>query len=305
MERKGFLGGSDAAAAVGLSRWQPAYELWLEKTGQLVAKEERPQEVAERLEWGLELEEAIGRIYSRRTGYAIRRRAHETGVAHKEHPFLVAHVDYVVVGERRGMDSKNIGGIYYAQSEEWGEPGTDQVPTEIYLQAMHYMAVLEYDFWDIAALVGGNRLVIYTVPRDEAVIHDLVEGEREFWQMVQENKAPPLDYDHPKTLELLQRQHREVKPVAISAPAALLPYVDVFEREKKRMLQAKDVADGCKARILEVMGTAGALILPDGTGYTRKEVSKKAYTVEAQRYIELRRSEKLAEKMVGETKRLK
>jgi len=288
-DRKGFLGGSDAAAAVGLSRWQPAYELWLEKTGQLVAKEERPAEVAERLEWGLEMEQAIGRVYARRTGYQIRRKAQTLGIHHVQYPFLVAHVDYVVVGQRRGMDCKNVGGIYFAQSDEWGEPGTDQVPTEIYLQAQHYLAVLEYDFWDIAALVGGNSLKIFTVPRDEGVIHDLVEGECEFWEMVQTNTAPPLDYDHKRTLELLQRQHREVKPVTVDAPPSLLPWCDVFEQAKERIKAEQAVADGAKARILEVIGTAGALQLPNGARYTRNLIQKKGYTVEAQSYIELRR----------------
>lgn len=289
MDRKGFIGGSDCAAALGLSRWQPAYELWLEKTGQLVPAEERPVEVAERLEWGQELEEAIGRIYSRRTGFKIRRRAQDAGVVHPQHPFIVAHVDYVVVGQRRGMDSKNVGSIYYAQSDEWGEPGTDQVPTEIFLQCQHYISILDYDFWDIAALVGGNRLVIYTVPRDEALISDIVQGECEFWDMVRRKVAPPLDYDHPKTLELLQRQHRDVKPVTIDAPMDLLPWCATFEESKKKVKEYTQVANAAKSRILEAMGPAGALVLPSGDTYNRKEVRKGAYQVAEQRYVELRR----------------
>lgn len=290
-DRSKFLGGSDAAAAVGLSRWQPAYELWLEKTGQLAPITERPQEAAERLEWGNEMEEAIGRVYSRRTGNKIWRRAQEAGVQHKKYPFLVAHVDYVIVGadERRGLDCKNVGGIYFAQSNEWGEPGTDQVPTEIYLQAQHYLAVLEYDFWDIAALVGGNRLHIFTVPRDDGVIHDLVEGECEFWEMVKDKRAPTLDYDHPKTVELLQRQHREVRPVTVQAPPALLPWCDVFEQAKAKIKMEQAVAEGAKARILEAIGTAGAIQLPSGESYVRKEIRKAAYEVAEQRYIEIRR----------------
>ena len=130
-DRSTFIGGSEAAASVGLSRWQPAQELYLEKTGQLVPKEDRPEEVAERMEWGLEMEEAIGRVYSRRTGFKIRRRAQDAGIEHPQHSFIRAHVDYVVVGQRRGMDCKSVGGIYFAQSDEWGDPGSDQVPTEI------------------------------------------------------------------------------------------------------------------------------------------------------------------------------
>ena len=289
MDRMGYLGGSDAAAAVGLSKWQPAYELWLEKTGQLVPKEERPAEVAERLEWGNEMEAAIGRVYSRRTGFKIQRKAQETGIRSKEFPFMLAHVDYVVVGQRRGMDCKNVGGIYYAQSDEWGEPGSDQVPTHIYLQAQHYMAVLDYELWDIAALVGGNNLQIYTVPRDSGVIADLTLGEAEFWKMVETKTPPPLDYDHPKTLELLQRQHRDVKPVTVDAPLDLLPWCETFEQSKKRIKEYSDVANAAKARILETIGTAGALLMPDGSSYNRKIISKKEYTVAATTYVELRK----------------
>lgn len=292
IDRTTFLGGSDCAAALGLSRWQPAYELWLEKTGQLVPKEERPADVAERLEWGNEMEAAIGRVYSRRTGFKIKRRAQEVGVNHPKHPFLRAHVDYVIVGQRRGMDCKNVGGIYYAQSDEWGEPGSDNVPTHIYLQAQHYMAVLDYELWDIAALVGGNNLQIYTVPRDEGVIVDLVEGECEFWEMVQTKTPPPMDYDHPKTLELLQRQHRDVRPVTVDAPLDLLPWCETFEDAKKKMKEYKGVADGAKSRILEEMGLAGAILLPDGSSYVRKVVQKESYEVGPQRYVELRRKKK-------------
>ena len=288
-DRLTYLGGSDAAAAAGLSRWQPAYELWLEKTGQLMPVEERPAEVAERLEWGNEMEEAIGRVYARRTGFKIRRRAHEAGVAHPKHPFLVAHVDYVVVGQRRIMDSKNVGGITYAQSEEWGEPGTDQVPTEIYLQGQHYLSILDYEFFDVAALVGGNRLHIYTVPRDEGVIASLTEAEVEFWAMVQSRTAPPIDYDHPKTLDLLQRQHRDVRPVTVDAPPDLLPWCATFEDCKNRIKEYTAAANAAKARILDTIGTAGALLLPDGTTYNRKVVSKASYQVAAQQYVELRR----------------
>ncbi len=163
------------------------------------------------------------------------------------------------------------------------------MPTEIYLQAQHYLAILDYQFWDIAALVGGNSLKIFTVPRDEAVIADLIEGECEFWGMVKTKTPPPIDYDHKRTLELLQRQHRDVKPVTIDAPLDLLPWCATFEDAKRHIKQYKDVENAAKARILETMGTAGALLLPDGTTYNRKTISKAAYHVDAQQYVELRR----------------
>jgi predicted phage-related endonuclease len=36
MERIGFIGSSDAAAVLGLSRWKTPLQIWAEKTGQVV-----------------------------------------------------------------------------------------------------------------------------------------------------------------------------------------------------------------------------------------------------------------------------
>ena len=66
----------------------------------------------------------------------------------------------------------------------------------------------------------------------------------------------------------------------------------MLQGDEVRPVLGDAVADACKARILEAIGTAGALELPDGSLYTRKQVNKAAYTVEAQSYIELRRKSK-------------
>lgn len=43
--RKEGIGGSDAAAIVGLSKWKSPYQLWLEKTGQVEAEDISDKEV--------------------------------------------------------------------------------------------------------------------------------------------------------------------------------------------------------------------------------------------------------------------
>lgn len=286
MNRMGAIGGTDTAAALGLSRYKSAHELWLEKTGQL---EPKPPANPELLEFGHEFEALIGRVYARRTGYKIQRYAQETGVAHPKHPFLVGHIDYRVVGQRRIADCKNVNQMYFSRSPEWGEPGTDQVPTEIFLQMMTYLACLAYDLADVAVLVGGNNLNVYTVERDDTLIGTIEDGLAEFWDLVQTRTPPALDYDHPGTLDLLTRKFKGSFGPSIEAPAALLPWVEVFEQSKARAREADKVADACKARILEAMGGAATLRLPDGATYRRTLVEKAAYTVEAQSYVEMRR----------------
>ena len=284
MNRIGYLGGTDTSAALGLSPWKSAHELYLEKTGQLAPREPDNPEL---LEFGHEFEALIGRVYARRTGYKIARHMQEQGVAHPRHPFIVGHIDYRVVGQRRGMDSKNVNQMYYARSPEWGEPGTDQVPTDIYLQGMTYLACTQWDLWDFAVLVGGNNLNVYTIERDEKLILDIEDGLAEFWEMVQSRTPPPLDYEHPRTLDLLARKYKGVAGPAMEAPEALVPWCRVFEDAKARIKREEAVADGAKARILEAMGEAGKLMLPDGGAYTRKHVHRDAYTVAPADYVTL------------------
>lgn len=64
--RKTGIGGSDAAAAVGLSPYKSQLELWLEKTGRdagLVTPD--PQDTKEPVYWGTLLEPIVAAAYTR------------------------------------------------------------------------------------------------------------------------------------------------------------------------------------------------------------------------------------------------
>ena len=62
-ERRQGIGGSDAAAAVGLSPWKTRLELWLEKTGQTPDREETPE-----MRRGTLLEPVVKQLYADATG---------------------------------------------------------------------------------------------------------------------------------------------------------------------------------------------------------------------------------------------
>jgi putative phage-type endonuclease len=64
-QRRHGIGGSDAAAALGLSPWKTPLSLYLEKTG-----DARPFRDNESMLWGRVLEPAIRAEYTRRTGIA-------------------------------------------------------------------------------------------------------------------------------------------------------------------------------------------------------------------------------------------
>ena len=64
-DRTKFIGGSDAAAVVGLSRWKSPIELWAEKTGQV-----EPEDVSDKMavRVGKKLESAVAEFFEEETG---------------------------------------------------------------------------------------------------------------------------------------------------------------------------------------------------------------------------------------------
>ena len=180
--RKTFIGGSSAAAALGMSPWQTPLELWLEMTG----RKERPDISGKgAVKWGIYLEDPVAQEFSRVTGLKIRRDS--TSFVHPEHEFMGGHIDRRIVGRREGLEVKTAG---FFAGQEWGEEGTDSVPLHYLIQAVHYMAVTGWDGWHFAVLIGGQDFRTYFVPRDEELIARVIEGERQFWSYIVEDIPP-------------------------------------------------------------------------------------------------------------------
>ncbi len=73
--RRGGIGGSDAAAAVGLHPYQSALELWMDKTGRQSASEanSEPTEPNSPTFWGQLLEPTVAEAYAQITDRKVRR----------------------------------------------------------------------------------------------------------------------------------------------------------------------------------------------------------------------------------------
>ena len=72
--RKGGIGSSDAAAAVGLNPYKSQLELWLEKTGRDGSLPKLdPHDEESPAYWGNILEPIVAAHYTKRSGYRVRR----------------------------------------------------------------------------------------------------------------------------------------------------------------------------------------------------------------------------------------
>jgi putative phage-type endonuclease len=282
-ERRSGVGGSDVAPILGVSPFKTAYEVWLEKAS--VALERSPTDTLERVHFGRLMEDIIAREYARREGVKVRRK--HVLLRHPRYPWMIASVDRLIDGRRCGLECKNVDAMAFRLGD-WGEQGTDQVPDEYVLQCQHYMIVLDYPVWHLAACVGGNRLVSFVVERDNELSEMLVEAEHEFWQHVERCEPPAIDYAHPTSQGVLARLYTGTNGETVLLGEDIAHWHDVKEQADRLSKQYDDVSRVARNHILEAIGAASIGVLPDGSAYRRKVIERKAYAVEAATYVDCR-----------------
>lgn len=180
--RRTGIGGSDCAAALGMSKWQSQLALWLDKLGQ-----GKPVEETESMYWGTVMEPVLLAEFSKRTG----KDAQPCPLMFQsvEYPFMLADLDGIV---REPDGSTSIIEIKTANSfavADWN----DGVPTQYYLQVQHYMATVDLAKTYLCVLLGGCEFQIHEIERDEETINNLIALEHDFWQKVLTKTQPEVD----------------------------------------------------------------------------------------------------------------
>ena len=173
------IGGSDAAAAIGVSRWKSPLQLYLEKSGEI----EQP-EAGEAAYWGNVLESVVADEFTKRTGKKVQRV--NRILIHPEHQFMIANIDRRVVGENAILECKTTSAW---NSKEWWD---GEIPEEYIIQVTHYLAVTGAEKAYVAVLIGGNRFEWKEIERDEELIEMMIAKESEFWRCVETQTPPPI-----------------------------------------------------------------------------------------------------------------
>lgn len=240
--RRNGIGGSDAAAILGMSPWKSPMDVWLEKTGEFT----RDDEESEQMYWGTVLEAVVAEEFTRRTGLKTRRR--NAILQSRQHPFMIANVDRLVVGEPAGLECKTTG-LYNADDWRIG------IPEYYYPQVQHYMAVTGYDTWYVAVLIGGQEYKHYKVPRDDGFIRELVAAESDFWRRVTEKVPPPIDGTDAST-ELLKRLYPEAEEgTEIELPLDALALINEYEDACRQEKEIQHVKNEAANKLKEMLGS--------------------------------------------------
>jgi putative phage-type endonuclease len=238
--RRTGIGGSDAAAAVGMSKWKTPLQLWLEKRGEAETSESEP------MRWGTLLEPVVRQEYANRTGRTVI--VPPGQLRHARLTFAIANVDGIADEEilYEGKTART--------AEGWGEPGSDEVPPDYMIQTQHCMAVAGLAVAHVAVLIGGSDFRIYEVPADPELQELLLEQEAEFWRRVIENDPP-----EPTSLDDVRRRWRFSNGLSVPATAEVLAAAAELRGLKQAIALADERAESLAAFIQSNMGEAAEL----------------------------------------------
>lgn len=287
-DRTKGLGGSDAAAALGVSPWKTALQLFLEKTGEIAQDDLSDNEA---VEWGVRLEPAVRQKYADQTGNVVTLPTQT--VFHPSVPWMFCHPDGLVdTGKELRIYSGKIADARLA--EKWGEPGSGDVPENYFLQSQHEMIVLSAAMGapirvvDYGVLFGGNRFRMFRVEADDEIQSMIIEGEAEFMRAVAAKSAPAPDFNARTTRALIQKLFPGTTGEVLQASPSQVAWRQVYDEASDKEKVYKAAAEAAKSALLFDMEEAAQLVFPDGKALRRKLIQKKAYTVEATQYIDAR-----------------
>ena len=250
VRRRERLGGSDAAAACGVDPYRSRVHLWAEKMGLL------ERERTEAMEWGTRLEPLIF-AQLEESGYDV---AWPSGddLAHPELRWFAGHPDgYInLEGEPGILEVKTTSPW---SMRDWADDGSS--PIAFVVQCHHYMILTGRRVALIAALIGGQRLVIRTVHFDERLAGTMLELEHEFVEHVRRQTPPPPDGSDSSRAAIL-----ELYPEARDRTVRLTgetwqDFRELRRRREQLAIVERQVAE-LTQRVQLAMGDATAAVSP-------------------------------------------
>ena len=243
--RRQSIGGSDAAAVLGLNDYVSPYSLWAEKTGKVI-----PEDISDKeaVRLGNDLEQYVADRFCESTGKKVRR--DNAFIYNSDFPFAHALVDRMVVGENAGLECKTTSSWDILQQCRDGE-----YPPQWYVQMMHYMMVTGADKWYLAVLVFGKGFFHFEVSRKESEVEALASAEKAFWHGV-EYKAPPALDGTDATKDALKTIYADSLPDSSIDLGGVSSHIALFDALGKQIKELEKDRDEHLAIIQDYMGTA-------------------------------------------------
>jgi len=260
-ERRTGIGGSDIAAVLGLSPWRSPLDVYRDK----VDGQEQP--LTEAMRWGLLLEDLIAREYAYRAQVTIQRV--NSLLRSPGRDWAIASLDRVILspgkharvhrGQLKGADGiLEVKAVNAFSADAWGrDDDPDAVPVHYAAQCMWYLGVTGLPWCDVAALIGGQHLVIKRIERDEETIAAMFERAERFWFDHVLARIPPP----PQTADEAAKAWPTDNGETLEADESLLEAYNQARAAKVRIAEAEREYDAAVERIKLALGERSALTL--------------------------------------------
>lgn len=254
--RKGGIGSSDAAAAIGLNPYKSQLELWLEKTGRASSTGEH-QGMDDPRFWGTLLEPYVAVAYQQKSNRKVRKL--NAVLQHPTLPFMLANIDREVVGspDVQILECKTAGEF---GSKLW----KDGVPEYVQLQVQHQLAVTGKAAADVAVLLCGQKLEVHRIERDDEVIARLMVLESHFWSHVESDTPPPADGSESAARALRHLYRGNDTTLDFTGDAELGNTFDALAALNEEIAAKEREAERLKQVIQQAMGDASKAAFVNG-----------------------------------------
>lgn len=236
---------SKVAAVLGVSIYDSPRSLYHQMRGDVVRTDE-PNDVQSR---GHYLEPAIlAWFYDQHPELQpVGRQVYAT---RPEMPWAAATLDSLAFGPTGHVvvEAKSS-----ANDDEWGKPGTDEIPAYYAAQVIWGMHLASAPVAYVPIITSRLEFREYVVAYDKQLALDIEARCHQFWLDVQDGTTPPLD-DHVATFESLRRANPD-----IARDMDVELDVDVARRYLQARIDvatAKAALTGAGSVLLEAMGTA-------------------------------------------------
>lgn len=282
--RKQGIGGSEAAAVLGVNPYVSPLSLYCRKQGLMPETEDN-----ERMRWGRQLEQAIAEDYELETGRKLHDPGSFTIYTSTEYPWMIATIDRMIVE----ADDQDDHGVLQIKTARAGERDTwlEEIPLYVQVQVQHEMIVTGKKWGAVAVFFGDYEHLYIDVALHQRFAEILIEQTQKFWERIQNEDAPPPDFSKASE-DALFSLYPQDKGETITLPGEVMSWNLELEEAEKQKKEAEAKIREIKNRVKNEMGEAAYGVLVDGSSYSWITTERQGYEVKPTSVRTLRRRKK-------------
>ncbi len=276
-DRTTYLGGSDVAAILGLSKYKSALDVYNAKVNGIT------QAVNLAMKVGLHCEEIIVDSYKEGLDN-IKFAFHNVNAYSGQYSFIGAQLDLLIVTMTDSITLADIKVKGQMMQSQFGEEYTSDIPEDIYCQVALQRYLTGAEYVDIPVLFFPTTYKVYRYTKNERFEEHIIEMLNRFWHDCILAKNPPK----PMSKEDLDFLYPTSNGLAIEVNYEFVEQAERLKGLKGKMGALKKQSDALELELKKTIGANEIAIYGGEKVASCATVNRKAYTVSETTYRTLR-----------------